>query len=172
MDVRTYVCITRLDCKIELLASLPKYSNWITAKFIPLQKIYFFPCSCFGYFYPNQLEMERVRNEDLCMIIIDRGAVEDHLPNHVLAALQRFKRQSLGQSYREAEVERLREEAWREMNQKRKARALSSARGGAPFRSVSARRNPMEQRVSGSQIQHLTFILSPATPHLLKRGIP
>ena len=146
-----YCSATHTDCQIYILL---------------------YPCSCFGYCYPNQLEMERVRNEDLCMIIIDRGAMEDHLPNHVLAALQRFKRQSLGQSYREAEVERLREEAWREMNQKRKARALSSARGGAPFRSVSARRNPMEQRVSGSQIQHLTFILSPATPYLLKRGIP
>ena len=95
------------------------------------------------------------------MIIIDRGAVDDHLPNHVLAALQRFKRQALAQSYREAEVERLREEAWREMDQKRKARALSSARGGARFRRVSAMHN---QRVSGSQIQHLTFIFSPATP--------
>ena len=29
MYVCMYVCITRLDCKIELLASLPKYSNWI-----------------------------------------------------------------------------------------------------------------------------------------------
>ena len=57
---------------------------------------------------PTQLEMEKLQNEDLCMILIDRGAVEDHLPNHVLASLERFKRQSLAPYYNEAEVDRLR----------------------------------------------------------------
>ena len=63
------------------------------------------------------------------MIMIDRGAVDDHLPNHVLASLMRFKRQNLAPTYSEEQVETLREEAWRDMQQKRKARALSNERG-------------------------------------------
>ena len=63
------------------------------------------------------------------MIMIDRGAVEDHLPNHVLGSLERFKRQSLAEHYQWSEVERLREKAKRERQEKREARALSSARG-------------------------------------------
>ena len=87
------------------------------------------PCSCLGYWYPNQLEMERVSNEDFCMLMIDRGAVDDHLPNHVLASLMRFKAQSLAPTYSEEQVERLREEAWRDTQRKIKARPLSSRKG-------------------------------------------
>lgn len=73
--------------------------------------------------------MEKLQNEDLCMIMIDRGAVEDHLPNHVLASLERFKRQSLAPYYNEAEVDRLRGESCRQIQRNREARALTNARG-------------------------------------------
>ena len=63
------------------------------------------------------------------MIIIDRGAVEDHLPNHVLVSLERFKRQTLAQHYNGAEVERLRDQTRRERQQRREARELSSVKG-------------------------------------------
>ena len=85
--------------------------------------------SCLGYCYPNQLEMQRVRNEDLCMIIIDRGVVDDHLPNHVLNSLKRFKRQCLTEYYHETDVDNLRKQRRKEMQERKKARALSSTGG-------------------------------------------
>ena len=42
-----------------------------------------------GYFYPNKLSVERIDNEDLCMLEIDRGMFDDHLPTAVLSALKR-----------------------------------------------------------------------------------
>ena len=63
------------------------------------------------------------------MIIVDRGVVEDHLPNHVLSSLERFKRQCLAAHCKEAEVENLRKLRKKEMDERRKARALSSAGG-------------------------------------------
>ena len=63
------------------------------------------------------------------MLMIDRGVVDDHLPNHVLASLTRFKAQSLAPTYSEEQVERLREEAWRDTQRKIKARPLNSRKG-------------------------------------------
>ena len=63
------------------------------------------------------------------MVIIDRGVVEDHLPNHLLASLLRFKRQCLPQHYREEEVERVREGRRMERQERREARELTSAGG-------------------------------------------
>ena len=87
------------------------------------------PCSCLGCCYPNQLEMERLRNEDLCMILIDRGVVEDHLPNHVLDSLVQFKQQCLAQHYREEEVKKLREVGKRERQEHREARKKTNTAG-------------------------------------------
>jgi hypothetical protein len=47
---------------------------------------------CLGYFYPNKLSVELIDNEDLCMLEIDRGMFDDHLPTAVLSALKRCKR--------------------------------------------------------------------------------
>ena len=88
-----------------------------------------YPCSFLGCCYPNQLEMERLRNEDLCMILIDRGVVEDHLPNHVLDSLVQFKQQCLAQHYKEEEVERLREVRRRERQEHREARNKTNTAG-------------------------------------------
>ena len=50
---------------------------------------------CLGYCYPNELAVERISSEDLCVIIMDRGMMDDHLPNAVLNALKRCKKQFL-----------------------------------------------------------------------------
>ena len=47
---------------------------------------------CLGYFYPNKLSVKPIDNEDLCMLEIDRGMFDDHLPTAVLSALKRCQR--------------------------------------------------------------------------------
>ena len=85
--------------------------------------------------------MERLRNEDLCMILIDRGVVEDHLPNHVLDSLVQFKQQCLAQHYREEEVKKLREVGKRERQERREARKKTNTAGAV--------------LVTGFQLNHL-----------------
>ena len=53
---------------------------------------------CLGYCYPNKLSVERISSEDLCVLLMDRGMVDDHLPNSVLNALKRCKNQFLPNS--------------------------------------------------------------------------
>ena len=43
---------------------------------------------CLGYRYPNKLGVEHISSEDLCVLKIDRGMFDDHLPNAVLNALK------------------------------------------------------------------------------------
>ena len=50
---------------------------------------------CLGYCYPNRLAVERISSEDLCVMIMDRGMIDDHLPNAVLNALKRCKKEFL-----------------------------------------------------------------------------
>ena len=50
---------------------------------------------CLGYCYPNRLAVERISSEDLCVMIMDRGMIDDHLPNAVLNALKRCKNEFL-----------------------------------------------------------------------------
>ena len=50
---------------------------------------------CLGFCFPNKLSVERISSEDLCVLIVDRGMVDDHLPNSVLNALKRCKKQFL-----------------------------------------------------------------------------
>ena len=47
---------------------------------------------CLGYFYPNKLSVETISNDKLCMLEIDRGMFDDHLPTAVLNALKRCQR--------------------------------------------------------------------------------
>ncbi len=47
---------------------------------------------CLGYFYPNKLSVELIDNEDLCILEIDRGMFDDHLPTAVLSALKQCQR--------------------------------------------------------------------------------
>jgi hypothetical protein len=50
---------------------------------------------CLGYCYPNRLAVERISSEDLCVMIMDRGMMDDHLPNAVLNALKRCQKEFL-----------------------------------------------------------------------------
>lgn len=43
--------------------------------------------------------MRHVNGEDLAVIMVDRGMVDDHLPNNVLAALKRCQREARAQGY-------------------------------------------------------------------------
>jgi hypothetical protein len=61
-------------------------------------------------------------------------------------------------------VERLREEAWREMNQKRKARALSSAREGWVFPTTTAGRDPDTTTTSTSYVPQSSSSTVYSTP--------
>ena len=119
VHVHVYTCILEIrSCK---------YAHVCIHVCVNIQLI---PLSSFlGCCYPNQLEMEQLRNEDLCMILIDRGVVEDHLPNHVLDSLVRFRQQSLGQHYREEEVEGLREVRRRERQEHSEARKKTNTAG-------------------------------------------
>ena len=47
---------------------------------------------CLGYCYPNQFSLEHISSEDLCVLKIDRGMFDDHLPNAALNALKMCKR--------------------------------------------------------------------------------
>ena len=51
-----------------------------------------------------------MKGEDLCVIIVDRGMVDDHLPNNVLAALRRCRRELVGSKYDSTETALLRKE--------------------------------------------------------------
>lgn len=73
--------------------------------------------------------MQRLCNEDLCMIIIDRGVVEDHLPNHVMDSLVQFKKQCLLQHYDVTAVQKLREKRRNERQKRREARELTNLKG-------------------------------------------
>jgi len=39
------------------------------------------------------MKVSEICNEDLCVITVDRGTIDDHLPNNVLNALKRCKQQ-------------------------------------------------------------------------------
>ena len=75
--------------------------------------------------------MKRLRNEDLCMIMIDHGVVEDHLPNHVLDSLVQFKQKCLLHHYNEEEVKSLREDKNQERHHCREAREQTNKKGTA-----------------------------------------
>lgn len=48
---------------------------------------------CLGYFIPNRMKVHHIPGEDLCVIKIDRGMIDDHLPNNVLNSLKRCQQQ-------------------------------------------------------------------------------
>ena len=52
--------------------------------------------------------MNHVNSEDICVITVDRGMVDDHLPNSVLAALLRCQKEIVGRQYRPRKVMSLR----------------------------------------------------------------
>ena len=52
--------------------------------------------------------MNHVNSEDSSEIIVDRGMVGDHLPNHVLSALLRCQKEIVGTLYKPNEVRSLR----------------------------------------------------------------
>ena len=86
-------------------------------------------CSFLGCCYPSELEMERVRNEDLCVIIMDRGIVEDHMPNHVLDSLLRFRKQCIEPHYDQGKVEELKTKNETERRDRRVAREKTNVTG-------------------------------------------
>ncbi len=49
-----------------------------------------------------------MNGEDICVIMVDRGMVQDHLPNNVLAALIRCKKEMVGRQYKQREIRDLR----------------------------------------------------------------
>ena len=73
--------------------------------------------------------MERVRNEDLCMIIMDRGVVEDHMPNHVLESLLLFQKQCIRPHYDQASVAQLKTKNEMARRDRREAREKTSITG-------------------------------------------
>ena len=73
------------------------------------------------------------------MILIDRGVVEDHLPNHVLDSLVQFKQQCLAQHYKEEEVKKLRE-FWKRLRHARiEARKKTNTAGAILVYRISAK---------------------------------
>ena len=61
------------------------------------------------YCYPDTINLRYVSGEDLCVIVVDRGLVDDHLPNNVLKALIRCQEEIVGSRYNTDEVQLLRE---------------------------------------------------------------
>ena len=52
---------------------------------LPLTLFHLSMCS-FGGCFPSRMKVTRTSADDLCVIIINRGIVEDHLPNEVRVA--------------------------------------------------------------------------------------
>ena len=50
-------------------------------------------CRLLRLCYPDKLVMRHVNAEDLAVILVDRGMVDDHLPNNVLTALKKCQQQ-------------------------------------------------------------------------------
>ena len=56
----------------------------------------------------DKLVMTEAYRENLCVILVDNGMIDDHLPNYVLAALKAYKLES-GITFNHEEIERERE---------------------------------------------------------------
>ena len=52
--------------------------------------------------YPDRLVVRHLNDEDLSVIMIERGMVDDHLPNNVLNALKGCQKEQVG-NFRDAE---------------------------------------------------------------------
>ena len=63
------------------------------------------------------------------MIIMDRGVVEDHMPNHVLESLLRFKKQCIMPHYDQRTVDKLRTKREVARKERREARDQTSVTG-------------------------------------------
>lgn len=47
------------------------------------------PCSCFSGCYPDRVaSVQWVSTEDFCVIILDQGVVDNHMPNNVMDSLK------------------------------------------------------------------------------------
>lgn len=68
-------------------------------------------CSCGGASEDHQPAVAQVPNENIGVILVDKGMVEDHLPNHVLSALKLCKEKLLigRRDYSSAKIMELRE---------------------------------------------------------------
>ena len=85
--------------------------------------------SFLGCCHPSEMEMVRVRNEDLCVILMDKGIVEDHMPNHVLDSLVRFKKQAILPHYSHTGVEEIKSKQETDRQARRKARERTETTG-------------------------------------------
>ena len=54
--------------------------------------------------------MRHINDDDLSVIVVDRGMVDDHLPNNVLSALKRCQKKLVGSLYNAEEMQTMREE--------------------------------------------------------------
>lgn len=101
---------------------------WLASHFYAIS-LSFPLVSCLGGCDSNELSVREVSNEELCVIVVDKGLVSDHLPNEVFEALRLCKTQLIDRhGYSTVEVQRLRQKnvQQRKLDQKAIAESLRS----------------------------------------------
>ena len=115
------------------------YSALIPATYVCVKKLYLTftsmcpVCSCLGCCYPNEMTVSEICNEDLCVITVDRGTIDDHLPNNVLNALKRCKQQFMDSVYNPGEVDHLRRKKSRDRHKEEEAKKRTDQKTGFVF---------------------------------------
>ena len=82
---------------------------------------------CLSFCVPNNLLVHHVAGEDLCVMKMDRGMVDDHLPNAVMSALDQCEKEFIiGQGYqpknKKSETWQIRTKMMSQLSDKRKSR--------------------------------------------------
>lgn len=90
------------------------------------------------------MEVVEVNRENMCVILIDHGIVDDHLPNHVLSALKTCKTQHMHspKTYNRQAIQELRENKERHLCEVQK---MKLARENATDRKFFAGGTPMQE---------------------------
>ena len=65
---------------------------------------------CLASCFPGQMKVSWVSSEDLCVILVDRGIVEDHLPTSVLEAMNHCVKHFLRGKYDPTETDQRRKD--------------------------------------------------------------
>lgn len=95
------------------------------------------------------MKVSEICNEDLCVITVDRGTIDDHLPNNVLNALKRCKQQFMDSVYNPGEVDHMRRKKSRGRHKEEVARRQTDQKTGFVFPDL---RNSLTASVTAADI--------------------
>jgi len=95
------------------------------------------------------MKVSEICNEDLCVITVDRGTIDDHLPNNVLNALKRCKQQFMDSVYNPGEVDHMQRKKSRDRHKEEVARRQTDQKTGFVFPDL---RNSLTASVTAADI--------------------